>query len=83
MAVESRLTTYDNPYSPFEEYDEWYAFDTRMRYYSPSLLARVATPSEELTTYEYNLAIDEAIDEIISENVSGMHRKVTREVEVE
>jgi hypothetical protein len=80
MAIEARLTTYDNPYSPFDDYDEWSAFDEREGYHSSSLLARVAIVGYEVSNADYLLLIEQAIDEIISENVSGMQRKGTREV---
>ena len=80
MATESALTTVDNPYSPFDEFDEWLAFDERLGYYSTSLLARIANVSLDLSVPDQRKVINDAIDEIINENVSGMHRKVTREV---
>jgi hypothetical protein len=75
------LTTFDNPYDPFEEYDEWFAFDARMGYHTPGLLDRIAIVSEELSEADQSLALEQAIDEIVSENVTGMHRKVSRETE--
>ena len=74
------LTTVDNPYDPFDQYDEWYSFDDRQGYHSPSLLARIALTSDELSFTDQNLANEEAIDEIVQENVSGMHVKVSREI---
>lgn len=74
---ESMLSTIDNPYSPFYEYDEWYAWDSRQGYNTPSFLARVAFVSDNLSEADYNLAIEEAIDEIVKENVLGLYIKVT------
>lgn len=71
------LTTIDNPWNPFTHYDEWLAEDTRLGYHTPSLLARVTVSSNELSEYDQELDILRAIDEIVTENVSGMHRKVT------
>jgi hypothetical protein len=73
------LTTIDNPWNPFTHYDEWYAFDAQANYHTPSLLARVTTSSNELSDYDQERDIVRAIDVIVSENVSGMHRKVSRE----
>jgi hypothetical protein len=81
MTTVAMLTTFDNPYDPFTQYDDWYAFDMRMGYHTPGLLARIAVTSDELSEADQSLAIEHAIDEIILENVSGMHRKVTRELE--
>lgn len=80
MATESMLTTVDNPYDPFTEYDEWFAWDARAGYHSPSFLARLVVSSDELSLADQHLAIEEAIDEIVKENVLGIYRKVTREI---
>lgn len=71
------LSTIDNPWNPFTHYEEWLAFDSAHGYYSPSLLARVTVSSNELSEYDQEQDIIRAIDEIVTENVSGMHRKVT------
>ena len=79
MAIEDvMLTTIDNPWDPFTHYDEWYAFDMAAGYHTPALLSRVTVSSNELSEYDQELDIIRAIDEIVTENVSGMHRKVTR-----
>jgi len=78
--VESMLTTVDNPYDPFTEFRMWFDWDLRMKYDTPSLLGRVSFTSEELSEADQDAAREEAIDLIVSENVSGVHRKVTRVV---
>jgi hypothetical protein len=75
----SMLTTMDNPYDPFDDYDQWFAYDSRMGYHTPSFLARIVVTSDEISETDQNIAIDSAIDEIIKENVSGIYKKVTRE----
>ena len=70
------LTTTDNPFSPVTQYDEWHTWDMAQGYWSNSLLARVVRTSPELSDSEQELAIQEAIDEIVTENVSGVHTKV-------
>lgn len=69
------LTTIDNPYNPFTQYDEWMTFDESMGYYTNGLLARIVITSDELSEADQVLALNQAIDEIISENVSGMHTR--------
>lgn len=70
------LTTTDNPFSPVTQYDEWMVWDMSHGYNSNSLLARVVHTSPELSDADQVLAIEEAIDEIVTENVSGVHTKV-------
>lgn len=76
--TEYMLTTVDNPYDPFTKFDEWLAWDTSAGYNSAALLARVTYNSNYLSEPDQALAIQHAIDEIVSENVSGMYRKVSR-----
>jgi hypothetical protein len=75
---EYMLTTYDNPYDPFTEWDEWYMWDMRAGYHTPGLLARVSYLSDEISEADQYLAVQDAIDEVVRENISGMHRKVKR-----
>jgi len=70
------LTTVDNPYDPYTQYEEWSAYDERAGHYTPQLLARIARTSHDLSEEEQNEAIEAAIDEICFYNVSGMHIKV-------
>lgn len=73
--VESMLTTIDNPYNPFTQFDEWFAFDTAMGYNSCAYLARITKSTEELSDADEALAIEAAIDEIVKFNINGMYRK--------
>lgn len=78
--LESMLTTVDNPYDPFTQFDEWLSYDTHAGYHTPSFMARVVVSSDELSEPDQSLAIELAIDEIVKENVLGIYRKVSREV---
>lgn len=69
------LTTSDNPYSPVTDYDEWYAWDMQ-RYNSNALLARVVRTSSELSDADRLLDIQRGIEEIVEENLSGVHIRV-------
>lgn len=81
--TESMLTTVDNPFDPFDQYDDWFAFDQRHGYNTPSFLARVAVLSDEMSEADQSLAIELAIEEIVRENVTGIHKRVSRTVQVE
>jgi hypothetical protein len=80
--TESLLTTFDNPFDPFDEFKAWYSWDISAGYHTLSLLARIINTSYELSEADELLAHEQAVDEIVRENVSGMHRKVTRQVQV-
>lgn len=79
MASQSMLTTIDNPYDPFTQFDEWYAYDESKGYHSCSYLARITKSSDELSPLDEELAIESAIDEIVKMNVLGLYKKVMRE----
>ena len=76
--TEYMLTTVDNPFDPFTRFDEWLEYDIRLGYNTVAFLDRVANLSDELSEPDQALAIQNAIDEIVTENVSGMWRKVSR-----
>jgi hypothetical protein len=72
------LSTVDNPWSPFDSYDEWYAFDSANGYDTLNLLARIANVSLDLTDDDLDYAIRIAMSEIVNLNVSGKHVLVSR-----
>lgn len=72
------LTTVDNPYNPFTQFDEWYAYDTNMGYYSCAYLSRIAKTAESLSDEENAIALNQAINEILYFDVLGIYQKVTR-----
>lgn len=76
--TEYMLTTVDNPFDPFTQFDEWLSYDTNANYDTPSFLARIVKGSDELSEADQALAIQQAIDEVVRENVSGLYRKVSK-----
>lgn len=73
------LTTIDNPYDPFTQFDEWYAFDESKGYHTCGYLARIVKSSDELSEADEDAAIEMAIDEIIKLNILGIYEKVTKD----
>jgi len=76
---EYMLTTVDNPFNPFTQFDEWYDWDVAHDYNTVAFLGRISKSSQDLSLADQLLAVQDAIDEIITENVSGMWRKVTKD----
>ncbi|MBO7450760.1 MAG: hypothetical protein J6U54_10355 [Clostridiales bacterium] len=72
------LTTFDNPFDPFTQFNEWFVFDVTRGYNSCGYLARVARTSSQLTDEENNSEIERAIDEIISLDFANVYRKVRK-----
>lgn len=78
MAKEVMLTTMDNPFDPFTQFDEWYNYDVSKGYNTCAYLARIVRTSEELSQADEDNAIDSAIDEIIKLNILGIYKKAIR-----
>ena len=72
------LTTIDNPFNPFTDYDRWRAYDEDAGYYTSAFLARIAITSADLSEADQDLALENAIDEIVKENVLGIYKKVSQ-----
>ena len=70
------LSTIDNPFNPFEDFDSWFQYDIEKGYYSCGFLARIACTSDSLTEIENEIEIERAIDEIVFEDFTGMYIKV-------
>lgn len=76
MDPQYMLTTTDNPFSPFTQFDEWYTYDEAHGYHTCGLLARFTITSDALSEADQELSIQQAIDDIIRENFTGVHKKV-------
>ncbi len=63
---EIMITTHDNPYDPFTQFDDWYNFDRLKGYYSWEFVDRIAKTSEKMTEEEKMNATNDAIIEIVS-----------------
>lgn len=71
------LTTLDNPYNPFTQFDDWVTFDEDQGYNSCEYLARIARVSESMSVAESDMEIENAIDEIVRINPLGIFAKAT------
>ena len=74
------LTTFDNPFDPFTQFNEWFMFDTEKGYNSCAYLGRIARTSEQFTEEENDQEVERAIDEIIRYDARNIYRKVTTPV---
>lgn len=75
---ECRLTTIDNPFDPFTQFDSWFLFDNEKGYNSCSRLDRVIEISDEMSEAEINEEIERGIDEIIKHDFLNIYKKVTK-----
>lgn len=75
------LTTFDNPYDPFEQFSSWFLFDVEKGYNTCSYLGRIAKLSDEMSTAEEDEEVERAIDEIIKYDFMNIYKKVRKETE--
>ena len=78
MANECMLTTFDNPYDPFEQFTSWLMFDKENGYDSCERVARIAKFSDDMTEKEIDEENERAIDEIIKYDFMNVYKKVTK-----
>lgn len=70
------LTTTDNPWDPYTQYDSWSQWDHDKGYNTAEYVARIANINEEMTDAEQEEAIDAAAREIVRVNVLGIYEIV-------
>ena len=73
------LTTYDNPFNPFEQFSSWFLFDVEKGYNTCSYLARIAKLSDEMSQQEEDEEVERAIDEIIKYDFMNIYKKVRKQ----
>jgi len=83
METEIMLTTFDNPFDPFDEFVPWFLFDVEKGYNTCSRLARIARHSDEFSTIEDKRETERAIDEIINYDFLNIYKKVIRNINSE
>lgn len=78
MANDCMLTTFDNPFDPFEDFTSWFLFDVEKGYNSCGMLMRIANISNDMSQEEIDAEVERAIDEIIKYDFTNNYKKVTR-----
>ena len=79
--MKTMLSTIDNPFNPFENFDSWFLFDVEKGYNSCAYLARITKMSDEFTEDEEAEEIERAIDEIIKYDFRNIYKKVKKNVD--
>ena len=65
MSKECMITTFDNPYNPFDEFNLWLMFDKEKGYNSCERMMRLANITEDMTQIEIDAECDRAMDRLI------------------
>lgn len=77
------LTTFDNPFDPFEQFTSWFLFDKEKGYNCCDRLARIAKFSDDMSQVEYDKEKERAIDEIIEHDDLNIYKKFIKTTNVE
>lgn len=65
MVKEVRVTTVDNPYNPFTEWNEWYSYDLQKGYYTCERLASTTILSDQLSDKENLDSLEDSIKQLM------------------
>lgn len=76
MSRECRLTTIDNPYDPFEQFDQWFLFDNEKGYATCAYLGRIVNGLSKISDEDDEENVEEAIDSILKNDFLGIYKKV-------
>lgn len=71
--VAMMLSTPDNPYNPFGEFNKWYDYDESHGYHTSSYVARLCFSDDALSDDENQIAINNAVRKIYTVNPKGMY----------
>lgn len=76
MTEQCMLTTFDNPYNPFTQFNEWFLYDMQQGYNTCGYLDRIANLSNDLSDEEAKRATEAAIDRILDHDFLNIYKKV-------
>ena len=81
MAKDCMLTTFDNPYNPFDDFTLWLLYDKEQGYNTCERLARIAHLSDDMSQDEIDEETERAMDEIIFYDFLNIYKKVWQETD--
>ena len=74
------LSTFDNPYNPYDQFEQWYQYDMDHGYNSSGLLMRLAQTSSQFTDNENAYEIEKAINKIVANDPTNIYKKLKIEI---
>lgn len=75
------LTTVDNPYNPFEDFDKWFGYDNLKGYNCCGIVARIAPGVDQIDEEFDDDFRAQAILRFVSEDPLHIYTAVTKEIE--
>lgn len=82
MAV--AITTSDNPFDYFDDFDNWFLYDIEKGYHTLEVMSRLTYTSTELSDRVYEAEVERVVDEMVYHDVINLeypdvhYIKVTR-----
>jgi hypothetical protein len=76
---EYMITTIDNPFNPFNQFESWMDYDVLHGHDCCGMLGRYANVSDELSDAENEEELNDAIGRIIVRDPLNIYRRVTPE----
>ena len=81
MINDCRLTTFDNPFDPFDQFNLWLLFDNEHDYFTLNKLDRISYYTDDMSEDEIDKEHERAINEIIDNDFLNIYKKVYRKSE--
>ncbi len=81
MSRRIQITTVDNPFDPFQDFDSWLMFDMEKGYYTCERLARLANTTNDMSQQEEDEELERAIDRLIELDPLDIYKKIVKEDE--
>lgn len=81
VITELMVTTKDNPFNPFFEFNDWYNFDCEKGYFTCSYIDRIANTNSNMSEEMQEKLNNEAMYEIVRINPE-LYKLVRNETEV-
>ena len=78
-----RLTTEDNPFNPFTQWDEWLFYDSMTCGYNTcERIAMQAKTSDQLPEQTNNYIIEQVLDELVEVGACSKQGKIVKYIKV-
>lgn len=70
------ISTFDNPFNPFVDFENWFLFDCEKGYYSLNKLARLSKVDDSMSAKEEAKEVERAIERLIEIDPLNLYIKV-------
>ena len=81
MLYDCMISTKDNPFDPFDDFNAWLLFDKEKGYDSNERVARLAHITEDMTEEESDKEFERAMDRLIEIDPLDIFIKIRRKSE--